>query len=74
MISLFSRATALLLTNFTAFINVVLNCCGCSSIGKWPESSMVFALDFAQFSITTCQVTFIPLAKYLFSIELFNIQ
>ncbi|SBT14338.1 hypothetical protein VCE7224_03100 [Vibrio celticus] len=27
-------------TDFTAFIKVALNCCGCSSIGKWPESSM----------------------------------
>lgn len=37
-------------------------------------SPMVFALDLAQFSMTTCQVTFMPRAKYLFSIELFNIQ
>jgi len=73
-LSAYSHVQPSYFTNLTAFINVVLNCCGCSSIGKWPESSMVFALDLAQFSITTCQVTFIPLAKYLFSIELFNIQ
>lgn len=38
-LSAYSHVQAPYFTDLTAFINVVLNFCGCSSIGKWPESS-----------------------------------